>query len=292
MANKTKSYFLAPTFDWAPDVVKLGSIIKLKDEPHVNKIEPLNLDSETILTDIKSFYSHHFIGGSGFGGGIFAAFLKYIFGLGTDAGMAQSRNEEMEIVCKKLETTYFEPTQQYLRDSLANALKDGTMAAYMKSRGFGDRRKLFMVTGIKVAEGIRVSTSHTKSVGFLARVNVDTTFFTAAPFEFGPGIGIERRESQEVIFKSDGPIILAYRLAEIVRKKKKDPKLKAANRGALMSGRFARDDPAEDFELETQDFDGDGFLEFGIEKEIPVMACAEDIKSSVVVDSAIEIQPV
>ncbi|KAF3178317.1 hypothetical protein TWF106_007068 [Orbilia oligospora] len=269
MASKVKSYFLAPSFDLSPGTIKLGSIIKSINSPHVDKTEPLPIENCLIESVKTKIYHENFVGGSSLFGGISAGFLKSIFGAGADAGVGIARNEERDIFCLNLETKYFEPTHEYLQQSLTNALKDGKMTAYVKSKGFGiRRRRLFMVTGVKIATGVRISTIRWRDTGVFARIEVDAALLAGIPVQTGPTIGFERKAFEKTEFSLDekNPIVLSYQVTEIIRKKKGEAQSKPYKSGALMSGRFAQNNLADEFELQTEDLDTDGCTidDFGI----------------------------
>ncbi|KAF3136363.1 hypothetical protein TWF703_005472 [Orbilia oligospora] len=250
MASKVKSYFLAPSFDLSPGTIKLGSIIKSINAPHVDKTEPLPIDPCSIQTVETKIYHKNFVGGSSIFGGISVGFLKSIFGAGADARVGIARNEERDILCLSLETKYFEPAQEYLQQSLTNALKDSKMAAYVKSKGFGIRRRRWRDTGV------------------FARIEVDAALLTGIPVQTGPAIGFGSKAFEKTEFSLDeeNPIVLSYQVTEIIRKKKGDAQSKPYKSGALMSGRFAQNNLADEFELQTEDLDTDGCTidDFGI----------------------------
>ncbi|KAF3277921.1 hypothetical protein TWF970_004799 [Orbilia oligospora] len=237
MASKVKTYFLAPSFDLSPGTIKLGSIIKSINAPHVDKTEPLPIDPCLIQTVETKIYHENFVGGSSIFGGISAGFFKSIFGAGADARVGIARNEERDILCLSLETKHFEPTQEYLQDSLTNALKDGKMAAW-------------------------------RDTGVFARIEVDAALLTGIPLQTGPAIGFGSKAFEKTEFSLDekNPIVLSYQVTEIIRKKKGDAQLKLYTSGALMSGRFAQNNLTDEFELQTEDLDTDGCTidDFGI----------------------------
>ncbi|RVD84856.1 uncharacterized protein DFL_003193 [Arthrobotrys flagrans] len=264
-------------------MIKLGGLIESIEKPNVYRTKTLPPDEKSIRKGNSKPYKEFLAGTFGFGGGIFTEFLKVISGISAIAELVGSSAETMEIECRKLETKCFEPTPEYLRQALSNALKDGVTARYLRSRYFGTEKKLFMITGIKTAEGVTISTTSKRNNGFLNQVGIDTTM-AGIPVGFGAKIEIVRGDLRMTTIKTEGPIILAYRVAEIIKKFRGDAKTKDYKRGALMGGRFARPDQVDEFELDTQGFDNDDFVDFGIEQEIPVTItpvtmCAEDVKS-------------
>ncbi|KAK6524400.1 hypothetical protein TWF281_011308 [Arthrobotrys megalospora] len=274
MANRTKSYFLAPVFDWAPDTLKLGSIVKAKEAPHKYRTEPLTPECHRTVNS----YNDSITDNAGLGGGIFGEFLKYIFGVGGSAAALASKTEKLEVVCEKLETKYFEPSPEYLRHALTEALKDGVTSDYMISRLFGSRRKMFMITGIKTVEGVKISTVVKKDVELQAGLGLDGTL-AAAPLSLGPQFEVRKEGVRKTTITATGPLIIAYRVTEIVRKIRGNVALKDVSHGALFSGRFDAENPAEDFELRLQDFD-DGFIDSDMEVQPPArqdaLSCGPD----------------
>ncbi|KAK6331598.1 hypothetical protein TWF718_002147 [Orbilia javanica] len=272
MANRVKSYFLVPAYDFAPDAIKLGGVVRSVLKPTDYSTEVLPLDSQLIEKSAPVFYCDTLTQTFGYGGGVFAEFLKYVFGIGAGTGVGTTGAETMEIVCEKLETHCFNPTKDYMRDTINRVLGDGVLERSLRSRFFGSREKLFMITGIKIAEGVKISTSQMKGLDFRAQVGADATLMGVPGAGGGVGLELVWKDARVAELKTKGQIVIAYRVTKIVRKPRGDVKGKTIKRGALMGGEFAEYDIADGFELEnSQDLDNDGFADFGIENQPTVI---------------------
>ncbi|KAK6511131.1 hypothetical protein TWF481_000053 [Arthrobotrys musiformis] len=244
-ANRQKLYFLAPTFEWSPDQIKLGSLITSEKTPHISRIDPIPIPPHSIYDREERFFNEVFDTNTGLSCGVLTG-LKDIFNANVNSETTISRDKETRITGRKFHTASFEPPLEYVQESLADALKDPIMASYMKSKMFGIKRKLFMVTGVKTGQSIVVTPGRLlkSTEGKLVREEA----YTPKPEEFR---------------------VIGYKVTQIIRKRKKDPQQKDVVGGVLMGGNLPRGNFAEEFELEPEDFDS-GLAEFSTGNQINI----------------------
>ncbi|KAK6345836.1 hypothetical protein TWF730_010179 [Orbilia blumenaviensis] len=263
MANRTKEYFLAPRFDIPPPAVQLGSIIRDKESPRETRgVETVRVPDSCIELSQAVDYEDSFETKARFGASLFAEVLKYVLGVGINIGTRIQQAESMELRCERLETRCFDPTPEYLQQAMQKARENPTMNRYLSKRGIiGNKRKLFMVTGVKVAEGLTISTKTKSDLALEGGIMVDATP-TGMPIGVGPMIQLETIGSREARITVVGPVVLAYKVIEIVRKRGSEMKMKDYNRGALLNGKLTEEDQENEYEVVHQDFD-DGIADFG-----------------------------
>lgn len=97
------------------------------------------------------------------------------------------------------------------------------------NRSFDFKKRLYMITGIRVARGAKLQQEASKTVGGDATVGVDLVTFTGAPVTAGPGVDFSNTKTEKYGFEGSSDFVYAYRVCEIHYRK--DVYVKPHNKG-------------------------------------------------------------
>ncbi|KAF7502927.1 hypothetical protein GJ744_004803 [Endocarpon pusillum] len=124
-----------------------------------------------------------------------------------DAGVAFKRTTQNFWKFKSLDTAIFQPTSEYVEDSV----EDDEVVAYLEKRGLFRSSTLFMITGIIVARGTKSETSEFRKRDFHGGLGVE--------FPEIAGVGIDVSAPNETVVSSTAQkttdFVWAVRLAKI-----------------------------------------------------------------------------
>ena len=144
--------------------------------------------------------------------GVWASFLSVGLGLGADA--AKSRDSIM-MACEKLETNWFSPTMDFVGECLEHReVKTWTRAQR--------RKPLYMITGIKVAQGAHIkmgkeNTSSLNAGAELGSIGIGVDVVAAGvPVSVGPSVSASRTVIsgfESASYSTD--FIFAYKLRKL-----------------------------------------------------------------------------
>ncbi|RDL37539.1 Uncharacterized protein BP5553_04972 [Venustampulla echinocandica] len=109
------------------------------------------------------------------------------------------------------------------------AMKREEIVRQINHRKFDFRKRLYMVTGIRVARGAKLSQSSSKSVGIDAKAGLDLVNLIGAPIAAGPKAGVKRGKDYETSFEGASDFVFAYRVCEVYYGK--DVYVKPYNKG-------------------------------------------------------------
>jgi hypothetical protein len=180
MAASEPQYHETKAFDFPPDAILLGSIIKTPKYPD----EALNQGEIVPITPPPTPLVHHNWkdtvenvkkGKAGF----FARFAQFV-SLGAEAGASGTNEKGHDYSFEKLETVSFFPTPAYT----GKAIETPQMKMWLKGAQYPP---VFMVTGVKVVRGANstVKTNVTRAREAHVNVGVSATVFTV-PVTVGP----------------------------------------------------------------------------------------------------------
>jgi hypothetical protein len=95
------------------------------------------------------------------------------------------------------------------------ALESETVTAHLHRTRFNFRKRLYIITGIRVAKGARKSQS--SSVGIAADIGggVDLAAVAGVPVNFGAGVGVSKASYQKDSFTGASDFVYAYRVNEL-----------------------------------------------------------------------------
>ncbi|KUJ15790.1 uncharacterized protein LY89DRAFT_685729 [Mollisia scopiformis] len=224
MSNTKKTYFLAPNFHILPPPtgpLLLGSIISSVSKPeHILNRQPnyvpIPPSSPSFTHHQAGFSSTHSNSLSGSFGGFTAlnAFLSSILSLRVDADLDGASSGSTIYKCKDLETTYFYPDDEYIAKNIEiKRVKDWMTDTYWK-------KPVYMITGLKIARGMKAESKQGKSLKGKVEVGVDATMLTGVPVSGGPKVGGGVEAKNGVSWDGSDDFIFAYRVVRIKLKGK------------------------------------------------------------------------
>lgn len=241
-------YFQAPNFDINPDsqtAPRLGSIFS-----NLTQLKaPLNQDyclqipenllnnnavdnfNETRTQNLKADVELNATAGQGVAG---SADLVYAF----------ARDKENIFHCETLETVEFEPDKAFVSDSITASQR---VQSFMENSLFG-RKRVFMITGLKIATGFSMSSSKTGQHSPSLKVALGFGAL-GLPAEAGPGLGFSAASARTVEQgRALNKIVFAYRVIRIKDRWDGEPRFKYES-----GGKYAAEEDSDD-----SDEDGEG----------------------------------
>ncbi|KAK1992115.1 hypothetical protein LX36DRAFT_618115 [Colletotrichum falcatum] len=174
--------------------------------------------------------------------GLWAKFLAAILAVDVRAGVNFERDDDTIYQFGCLETTYFNPTKDYLRSCMTVP----AVRSYMRAAKFA--QPVYMVTGIKVGREVAVQSSHKTGGGFSAAFGVGDPTSSG---EGGPELELKKEKARGFGFTRGDDCVVALRLQKITYKKDQIKEI-TETRGATMqdgSGEL-REDIVPELELD------------------------------------------
>ncbi|KAH7187350.1 hypothetical protein DER44DRAFT_800378 [Fusarium oxysporum] len=156
--------------------------------------------------------------------GIWAKFLSTVLGLGANAGINTELDDDTVYSFGSLETTFFNPTDDYIRSSMTVPV----MRSFMRSAKFS--LPVYMITGIKIGREVSVQSSHEERRGFDISAGVG---HPGNPASGGLKIGTQFTKAQGISFNRGDDCVVALRLRKIMYKSG-EVKHKVEAKGATM----------------------------------------------------------
>ncbi len=213
----TRLYFRAPRFDIShdsPTAPRLGSIfssLKRLTAP-LNQdgllSVPTNLVNESGAVDFQDTIGKSVKGSAG----LSATFAHGLAGSGSLIYAFASDSHEI-YRCAALETVEFEPDEQFIADSITASRR--VQDFLLDSFSFFGGRRVYMITGLKIATGFTRSSASSAEHGPRLKVDMDGTGF-GVPATGGPEVSLTLGASRGI---SHGPasskIVFAYRAIKI-----------------------------------------------------------------------------
>lgn len=255
MSSQRAFYFPSPTWDIpaTSDLVVLGRLLKDPRNPErrIPGTQAISPSPEQIYTGQKLDWSS--VNDQLKRGkiGIWAKALQLVGG-GFDLSQTKACLDIHEF--ETLETKYFVPDAEYI----SRAMQDDGVKAFLHATH--SRDPIYLITGLKIARGAKVTNKTHLERGVAAEVKVDATGF-GAPVEVGPEGGFGVRRAMQTSFAGSTDYIFAYRLERIrVKRRTEEVESKEYIKGAM----FGRDDDDSDDEME---FIADEFEEGGVEED-------------------------
>jgi hypothetical protein len=244
-----KSYIAADGFDCSPDgPMVLGSILTDPLDPSETlNAHPLPVPDSEKTTITQNNFETVLKRNSKRSGGLWFKFLQ---SLGFEVSASSDEASAATAKFDKLETWSFQPSDAYMRESIAAAEVQSYLAGHTM------RKPLYMVTGVKVAHGARVIEMVRKGKAGKMRAGFDGSAAGLPSVAFGPQAEGSKGFESVQRFVSDGPVVFAYRLREIRYRK------------GILTGKLYRDgalysvgEGAADAEGEKPEEEGIIFLE-------------------------------
>jgi hypothetical protein len=256
MASMRKSYFLTPSWDLKPDEVTLGSVVANFKTPQ--KVLSATTLTTNIDTPIPPPIEEKPCSGTAkksrqWSIGLFATFIQVIT-LGGEVSFSSSSTLEVEYSCDSMETRRFTPSLSYI----AKAAEDADVKDHLNMGGLG--AKVFMVTGIKTAHNVTITTTEEKEKETTAQVGVD---IPAAQMTIGPKGSHKSTKYEKHTRTIAGPIVFAFQVE----------KIRVNRKGKAVSGEYIdgamlarKEGGASDYIIERagQELDKDEIDDFGV----------------------------
>ncbi|KAK4444754.1 hypothetical protein QBC34DRAFT_474219 [Podospora aff. communis PSN243] len=211
----TKTYLLAPNFSYHPGTIRLGDILRDPFDPtaHLSRLPPSTPSSPTNTTTTTTTHTDldatfttttsHTLQTS-----LFAKFL----------GLAQARasggidrDQSQSYTTDRLETQYFThtPTPTDVTERLNHPAVTAAMHA-----GVYRKSPVYMITGLKIARGLKVEISRGKGSNVGVGVGAPVA---ASGVEVGAEVDASRREDVQSAYRTEVDVIFAYQLHVISR---------------------------------------------------------------------------
>ncbi|KAH8881811.1 hypothetical protein GQ53DRAFT_886754 [Thozetella sp. PMI_491] len=206
----TKTYLLAPSFDYPPgSSIRLGGLVADPLSPH-RPLTSLARDKWPKTTETVQ-KERVITRGKGFEAGL-STTAQIIQIINAKVGGNFARDEVLEYSMAALRTEFFEadPNEDDIRDLLKHHRVQTAMDFIFWSR------PLFMITGIKIAEGLSLYASYTAQQD--ASVSGEMPIPAAPGISVGLNTQVSTKRLQEDSFTATGDVVLAYRLLKICRK--------------------------------------------------------------------------
>lgn len=212
--DERKTYFILPTSDFDTTNIKLGQIITNIRLPYRPLSPPLNTaeaplpEVHTRLRENYTFYHSKALSGAI---GIQAQFLAQLGSpLGADAEVSRERGDVSKWVIDRLETAFIEPSQEYVEASVMQVPKVKNWLQERRLTG-----KVYMVTGIKIASGVKYFNTKARKMGLGGAATVDLTAFTGAPVAVGPKGDLEKKLDTAESYTTCSDFVWAYRMQKV-----------------------------------------------------------------------------
>ncbi|KAH8665488.1 hypothetical protein BGZ61DRAFT_366575 [Ilyonectria robusta] len=250
--SSRRYYFRAPTFDINPESTtsaRLGSIFSrfgklaypLNQDEHIPI--PPNSINRIGVPDFQDLVTK----GVSWSAGVTASLSQILAGA-VDSEMLYtfSRDKSAVYRCTFLETEEFEPSVQYVADSIAASLRVQDFIA----DSFTGNKKVYMITGLKIAAGFSMSTTEAGSHGPVCKVGVDASGL-GFPVQAGPQLELLRTGGREVSHSpAVSKILFAYRAIKIAPKRDGELSYKDISGGQYGYGEDESEDEEEAWVIE------------------------------------------
>ncbi|KAK5633835.1 hypothetical protein RRF57_009549 [Xylaria bambusicola] len=214
MTTPAKTYFLAADLSLPPDgPLRLGSILSRPSD----SLSILNRDDYVPVPDqdVSSVINTDFriiSRSTDSGMGLWTKFLQ-VHGL---ARVDNSTIVKTDFSCKELETLSFLPKDNYIR----KAVDSEPVQKYLRGGLF--RRPVYLVTGLKIARGVRQEVSRSKHTDIRGRVVVDIGNVTPLGVPIGTEVSVaglealsESKTGQRILLGGSSDFIFAFRVRKI-----------------------------------------------------------------------------
>jgi hypothetical protein len=249
-----KTYFLSPSWGLGPDEIVLGSVIPNLSSPH-KPISSNNLPSSidsTIFNGTERLCSGTAKSSKEWGIGLFSSFIHLIT-LGGEMSYSSSSATEVKYSAEIMETKRFSPSSWYIQ----KAVDDGTVKSHLKMGGMG--AKVFLVTGIKIVQGVTITNREEKENETNFRIGVE---IPVAQLTVGPKVQYRPTTSQTHSSTVAGPIVFAFEVEKLQVNRRGKGFSKEHVKGAMLG---QQDDIEDVVEAAGNKLDEDELDDLGLE---------------------------
>jgi hypothetical protein len=227
MASVIKTYFLAPSWDLRPTDLVLGSVVANFKDPSRALFVPSpphsigsKISSPAPSKDVKGIVKQSGAWSAGF----FATFVRIIT-FGAAANASSNSSTDITFTCEKMESRWFTPSSDYVQQASENR----AVAQYLNI--CGPKTSVFMITGVKIVRGARITTVDDSGLGLQAHLGVE---IPAAETTIGPKASKKKKELVRVARDVPGPVVFAYEVDRIWRNNQGDAESARHTKGAML----------------------------------------------------------
>lgn len=255
MADTYKSYLLAPMWGLKPSEVAIGSAIASVRFPQrflSNRDLPTEIDTEIYTEEAKNC-SGKVKTGNKWSAGLFATFI-HIITAGIETSYSSMSSAEIEYSCESMETLRFTVSPNFISKVAA----DPAVKTHLKIGGIG--AKVFVITGVKIARRITITTTEETEKDTTVQVGAEIPLTQA---KIGPKVTVNPSNYQTHTKTIDGPIVFAFQVEKLHVNRKGEATSKSYVVGALLGQR----DDEDEYVIENpkEDLNDDDLDDFGME---------------------------
>lgn len=254
MADTNKSYLLAPSWGLKPSEVALGNAIADIKSPQrllSSKDLPNQIDTEIFTEEAKNC-SGKIKTGNKWSVGLFATFV-HVITAGIKTSYSSMSSSEIEYSCELMETLRFTISPKFVSQAAA----DQAVKTHLK---IGMSAKVFIITGIKIARGITITTTEEAETETTVLVGAEIPL---AQTTVGPKATLKPSNYQKHTKTIDGPIVFAIQVEKLRVGKKGEASSKSYVVGAMLGQKL--DEAEYVIEIPQENLDDDDMDDFGIE---------------------------
>ncbi|PWY63132.1 hypothetical protein BO83DRAFT_382946 [Aspergillus eucalypticola CBS 122712] len=214
MHQRTYTYVLAPRWDFRPDgPIALGNIIVDPFRPHrvLTRPDP-DIPTAPIETVVETDWSLHHQRENGVKSSVWAHFLN---AMGVDVGFEGSRSLDADYTVDSLTTSYFRDEPSH--EEIIRRTQDGKIRDLMRLDSVFSK-PVYMITGVKIAKGFRVSESRSSSKEANAGAKAGTSGTVIGDVTVGTDNKVYSKESDKHQGKTENDVVFAFQLMKIVPK--------------------------------------------------------------------------
>lgn len=164
-----------------------------------------------------------------------------------EIGANRSKSKDVSWHFERLDTEIMVPR---LLDVQVAMSREEVIAQINRNK-FDFRKRLYMVTGIRIARGAKLSQQTSRAVGADSKVGVDLTVSSVAPISVGAGESWKSTKSAGYSFDGATDFIYAYRVCEIHYGK--DVFVKPFNKGDTFGVDFNDEDGSSEDEDDMEE---------------------------------------
>jgi len=150
----------------------------------------------------------------------------------------------------RIDTNFFVPSRAYLEANMGGR----EVREYLDACRW--RKTVYIVTGLKIARGARLTSSGSRGLGVNIRLGVDGTP-AGVPGGMGIGMGVERKERDSLGFENSSDFVFAFQLRKVRYRKWKPVTHEPYNKGAVFNADEGKKTEAT---VEILDFEEEGDL--------------------------------
>jgi len=252
-----KTYFLAPDFDCPPDTaIRVGHILSSPKDPYetLNHDELVPVPSSIAISTTKTGFTATRSQLHSGTYGVFAQILEGAYGAGVS--YSHENNREATFGIDELITTFIQPAGKETKEYIQKSVEVDGVREYFEGSRF--RKSVYMIVGLKIAKGAKISHGLKKSKEGVLDLMADGSA-VGIPAQVGPKFEHKKETGEGMKWEDEKSFVFAYRLRKITCKKGKVKEDEAFAKGAFLDAGSGLTKAAEEEEvhylIEEEDVD-------------------------------------